>query len=398
MGPPPSFEARAPTGGSTFRSIVARAPQDEGGMRSNSEEIAMLVRSLLVTTALLLATSPASAQFYKDKTLTLLVNYAAGGNADTEARVVQRHLAKYIAGPPTVIIRNVAGAGGANAMNQLGLNVGSQPDGLTVGYFTMSATSTIIDDPVLKIKVQDFIPIVAAPGWNVVYARKDIVPGGYTKPADFKRAANIFAGGYSRATSHDTRLRLALEIMDKPYTMVTGFPGTAQLNKAMLQNEINFTGSSLPGFTTQAIPQIINPGVGVVLFHHPVIGPDGKALGNPLLLKQGMITFYDFYLQAFGKEPTSAKYQALFLMNDISTKMQRGVFLPKGSPMEAALALRQAFHAVEKDKDFIEDYRRITGEEPELVPAEEVERIFERIRDVDPEVKRVLRESVGAEQ
>ena len=41
-----------------------------------------------------LTTSPASAQFYKDKTLTLLVNYAAGGNADTEARVFQRHLSQ----------------------------------------------------------------------------------------------------------------------------------------------------------------------------------------------------------------------------------------------------------------------------------------------------------------
>jgi len=357
----------------------------------------MLTRLSFVA-AIVLATSPASAQFYKDKTLTLLVNYAAGGNADTEARVFQRHLGKYIPGRPTVIIRNVAGAGGATAMNQLGLNIGSQPDGLTVGYFTMSATSTITDDPVLKIKLSDFIPIVASQGWNIVYARKDIVPGGYTKPADFARATNIFAGGYSRATSHDTRLRLALEIMDKPYTMVTGFPGTAQINKAMLQNEINFTGSSLPGFQTQAIPQIINPGVGVVLFHHPVMGPDGSPVGNPTLLKQGMITFYDFYLQAFGKPPSGPKYDALFLMNDISTKMQRGVFLPKGSPTEAARDLRQAFHAVEQDKSFIEDFKKITGEEPELVRADEVERMFARIRDVDPEVKRVLRESVGGEQ
>jgi hypothetical protein len=357
----------------------------------------MLRRFLLAAVAVLVA-SPASAQFYKDKTLTLLVNYAAGGNADTEARVVQRHLAKYIAGPPTVIIRNVAGAGGANAMNQLGLNVGSQPDGLTVGYFTMSATSTIIGDPVLKIRVDDFIPIVGGQGWNVVYARKDIVPGGYTKPADFAHATNIFAGGYSRATSHDTRLRLALEIMDKPYKMVTGFPGTAQINKAMLQSEINFTGSSLPGFTTQAIPQIINPGVGVVLFHHPVMGPDGGPVGNPALLKQGMMTFFDFYQQAFGKPPSGPKHDALFLMNDISTKMQRGVFLPKGSPMDAARELRQAFHALEKDKDFVEDFKRITGEEPELVRADEVERIFARIRNVSPAVKQVLKDSVGAEQ
>jgi len=358
----------------------------------------VLTRCLFAAAAAFIISSPASAQFYKDKTLTLLVNYAAGGNADTEARVVQRHLGKYIAGQPTVIIRNVAGAGGANAMNQLGLNVGSQPDGLTVGYFTMSATSTIIGDPVLKIKVDDFIPIVGGQGWNVVYARKDIVPGGYTKPADFARATNIFAGGYSRATSHDTRLRLALEIMDKPYKMVTGFPGTAQINKAMLQGEINFTGSSLPGFTTQAIPQIINPGVGVVLFHHPVMGPDGGPVGNPALLKRGMPTFFDFYKEAFGKPPSGPKHEALFLMNDISTKMQRGVFLPKGSPMEAARDLRQAFHALEKDKDFVQDFKKITGDDPELVPAEEVERIFARIRNVDPVVKQVLKDSVGAEQ
>jgi tripartite-type tricarboxylate transporter receptor subunit TctC len=357
----------------------------------------MLMRAFLVAAAVSLGVTPAAAQFYKDKTLTLLVNYAAGGNADTEARVYQRHLSKYIPGRPTVIIRNVAGAGGATAMNHLGLGIGLQADGLTAGYFTMSATSTIIDDPVLKIKTTDFIPIVAARGWNVVYARRDIVPGGYTRPSDFQRTSRIFAGGYSRATSHDTRLRLALEIMEKPYTMVTGFPGTGQINKAMLQNEVNFTGSSLPGFQTQAVPQIINPGVGVVLYHLPVIGPDGRPQGNPVLERRGMVTFYQFYREAFGKEPSGAKYDALFLMNDISTKMQRGVFLPKGAPMEAAGVLRQAFHALERDNDFIEDFKKITGDEVDHVAAEEVDRIFTRIRQVDPEVKRVLKESVGSE-
>ena len=71
------------------------------------------------------------------------------------------------------------GAGGVTAMNQLGLNIGSLPDGLTFGYFTMSATVMMTDDPVLKIKTDDLVPIAAARGWNVGYARKDIVPGGY---------------------------------------------------------------------------------------------------------------------------------------------------------------------------------------------------------------------------
>src|SRR5436305_6179870 len=101
-----------------------KPPQDEAGVRYILEATAMLMRSLLVAmTAALLAT-PASAQFYKDKTLTLLVNYAAGGNADTEARVYQRHLAKHIPGRPNVIIRNVAGACGATPMNHLGLGIG----------------------------------------------------------------------------------------------------------------------------------------------------------------------------------------------------------------------------------------------------------------------------------
>ena len=51
--------------------------------------------------------------------------------------------------------------------------------------------------------------------------------------------------------------------------------------------------------------------------------------------------------------------------------------------------------ALGNDKDFVEDYKRITGEEPDHVAAEEVEKIFDRIRNIDPEVKRVLKESVG---
>src|SRR3954447_15776606 len=100
-----------------------------------------MLRLASLAAALALAASPASAQFYKDKTLTLLVNYAAGGNADTEARVWQKHLSRFIRGNPSVIIRNLPGAGGASAMNQLGLGIAGKPDGLTMGYFTMSASS-----------------------------------------------------------------------------------------------------------------------------------------------------------------------------------------------------------------------------------------------------------------
>jgi tripartite-type tricarboxylate transporter receptor subunit TctC len=67
--------------------------------------------------------TPAAAQFYKGKTLTLMVNYGVGGNIDTEARILARHLPKHIPGAPTIIIQNTPGAGGLHAMNLLGLNI-----------------------------------------------------------------------------------------------------------------------------------------------------------------------------------------------------------------------------------------------------------------------------------
>ena len=71
-------------------------------------------------------------------------------------------------------------------------------------------------------------------------------------------------------------------------------------------------------------------------------------------------------------------------MNDISTKMQRGMLLPKGSPPEAVQALRDAFQALGKDAAFARDFKAITGEEPDVVEPAEIEAIFDRIRKVDP--------------
>lgn len=363
----------------------------------NSFRHAGILGALFLLAAAIIGASPASAQFYQNKTITLLINYGVGGNADTEARVYQRHWRKHILGDPTIIIRNAPGAGGLTAMNQLGLGAASSPDGLTVGYFTMSAIAPIIEDPALKVRMDDFVPVGAARGWNIVYARKDIVPGGLAKPADIVRAKDVYLGGYSRGSSHDTRLRLVLEILGLPYTVVTGFPGTAQVNKAMLQNEVNFTGSSLPGYQTQAIPQIIAPGIGMGLFHYPVIGANGEVAGNPLLVQQGLNRFDQVYQEAFGKPPSGPKWDTLLLVNDMGTKMQRGVLLPKGSPPEAVAALRQAFQELPADREFVEDYKKVTGEEPDLIQSEEIAPLLQRMRNIDPKIKHLLKESVGTE-
>ena len=64
--------------------------------------------------------SPSHAQdFFAGKTVTLVVGYQAGSLYDTNARFVARHLARFIPGNPTVIVRNMPGAGTLTAANNV---------------------------------------------------------------------------------------------------------------------------------------------------------------------------------------------------------------------------------------------------------------------------------------
>jgi tripartite-type tricarboxylate transporter receptor subunit TctC len=351
--------------------------------------------AIAAAAVLVLSATPAGAQFYKGKTLTLMVNYGVGGNIDTEARILARHLPKHIPGSPTIIIQNTPGAGGLLAMNLLGLNIKSRADGLTAGYFTVSPTEPLIEDPALKINMSEhYVPIGGATGWTVAYARRDSPPG-LQKPADIAKAQKIYFGGYSRGSSHDTRIRLALEVMNLPYQAVTGFPSAGDINKALQQNEINMTSSSLPAYQTQVMPNIVDTGIGLPLWHFAVIGPDGKPGGKEALIKQGIPLYTEVYREAFGVLPSGEKFEALLLMNDIATKLQRGFFLPKGAPDDAVADLRKAFQALASDPDFVADYERVTKDKPDFVGAAEVERVLDNMRAVRPDIRKVLKESIG---
>src|SRR3954465_1090701 len=80
---------------------------------------------LAIASILFLASSPPSARadtisdFYKAKPVTLIVSSSAGGGYDTLARTVARFLGRHLPGNPSVVVRNMAGAGGIAAANFL---------------------------------------------------------------------------------------------------------------------------------------------------------------------------------------------------------------------------------------------------------------------------------------
>src|SRR5689334_16088789 len=78
--------------------------------------------SMLIQTALLAASAivlaptfpivAAAAESFGGKTVTIYVPVAPGGGYDTYARLVARHIRKHLPGQPTVIVKNMPGAGG----------------------------------------------------------------------------------------------------------------------------------------------------------------------------------------------------------------------------------------------------------------------------------------------
>ena len=81
-------------------------------------------RYVIATAALLAAAAlPAAAddvaEFYKGKTVTIVVGHETGTGFDVYARVLQRHLRRHIPGNPGVVVQNMPGVGGIIAANWL---------------------------------------------------------------------------------------------------------------------------------------------------------------------------------------------------------------------------------------------------------------------------------------
>ena len=92
-------------------------------------------RWMTALAALCFVPASASAQpvadFYRSKTVTVVVSTSSGGGYDTLARTIARHIGRLIPGNPTVVVRNMPGAGGITAVNWL-YNT-AEKDGTVIG-------------------------------------------------------------------------------------------------------------------------------------------------------------------------------------------------------------------------------------------------------------------------
>ena len=333
-----------------------------------------------------IASAAEKTPFYQGKTLTVIINFAAGGPTDIEGRVIAKHLTRLIPGQPAVVIQAMGGGGGVTAVNYLGEI--AKPDGLTIGYLTGTLFHHQLREPGLRVDFGKFGFVAGVQGVTVSYVRSDLAPG-IKRAADFVKADRFRAAGLGLASSKDVRFRLSFDLLGLKYDYVTGYNSSSTARLAVQRGEAHYHDETLPSYRAAVEPQMVQTGMVTPLYYTDLVSFDGEILVSPDVPE--LMPFTHYYRQSFGKMPSGIKYEALKAANMSSTNMTRTIMLPPNVPAEALTTLRQAVLALSKDADFIADAQKAMRFYPRFEIGEQGEKTFQRAAQISPEILNFLR-------
>jgi len=177
-----------------------------------------------------------AADFYQGKTLTMIVGFAPGGGVDTTARLLARHLARFIPGQPGVVVQNMEGAAGVIAANYLARRVA--PDGLTLA---VPGRSWFVEG-VVKSSGVTFDPTkftwIGSPGAvnSMMFVRAST---GIKTFHELKSSPRTLTFGSLGSTTPTGMVPTMLAALGVPIKVIYGYVSTARVLLALEQGEVD---------------------------------------------------------------------------------------------------------------------------------------------------------------
>jgi tripartite-type tricarboxylate transporter receptor subunit TctC len=175
-------------------------------------------------------------EFYKGKTIRIMVGSTAGGFYDRWGRLFAKYMGKYIPGQPEIIVQNMTGAGSVIAANHV-YNV-AKPDGLTL---VMPLNGVYIDQFVGRKEVQfdmrKFRFIGSPVTESIIFYMRADAP--YKSIADIIKAkAAPKCGGSGTASSDFILSKVLEETVGAKFNTVLGYAGGTEIDLAVEKNEV----------------------------------------------------------------------------------------------------------------------------------------------------------------
>ena len=316
------------------------------------------------------------ADFYRGKTVNVWIGYGPGGGYDLSARVLARHMGRHIPGEPTLVARNMPGAGSLTLANWL-YNIAPK-DGLDFGIFGR----TVPIDPLLGTKGAQFDALKFT--W-LGSTSNEVSTCVAWHDAPVQKAQDLFTreltvGASGAASPSAVFPYLFNSIIGTKIKVINGYTTSATILTALEAGELN-------GFCAWGwVPMKAMRADWIRDRKFNVLFQIGLAKHKdhpepPLILD-------------FAKTPEDRALLEILVAPQV---FARPFAAPPGIPADRATALREAFNKTVRDPAFIEEAERMVLE-PDLVDAAMLEGVLRKIYDAPRPLLERAREALAAGQ
>ena len=308
------------------------------------------------------------ADFYRGRSITIIVGFAAGGGYDVYARLVARYMPRHIPGNPGFVIQNMPGAGSRVAANYL-YNVAPH-DGTVLGSLVQSTPiDQILGDPGVKYDAAKFAwignPIID----NLVTVTSRA--SGIASLADVKAKGNLVCGSTGAGPTM-TYPRIIGKLLPAEVRVVSGYPGVAAVNLAIERDEVNCVGGTGWSSMKATMSHLMKAGKLDVILQW----------GTEKDAEIAAFAGHDVpMMDVLGKSKADA--DALDIVS-ATTALSRPLLGPPGMPADRVDVLRRAFDATMKDPEFLADAEKQKMDIRPISGAA-IQKIVERVIHSSPE-------------
>lgn len=188
----------------------------------------------VVTTALSISVGQAQ-EFYAGKTINLVVGYSAGGGYDQYARLLARHMGRYIPGHPNIVVQNMPGAATLNAVRHLSAN--APRDGTAITMFDPGLILELLSQPDrYKLKLTDYQwiggmsrEVTICYAWHAT---------GIKTIEDLLRRKEFLIGLTAKGSAVYANGRALQKLFNAPIRQIAGYPGSNEQRMAIERGEL----------------------------------------------------------------------------------------------------------------------------------------------------------------
>ena len=327
----------------------------------------IVLASTLVAFAALGGAPPTAAQtpeqFYKGKTLRIMLGHPPGGSYDLYARLAADFMGKYIPGNPNIIVEHRPGGGGVVAT--LFFYVQAPKDGTVMGLFPETIAHTQILEPeVGKWKVQEMSYIGSFASVNPAFVVRKGAPA--TTPEEMRKTPLV--AGCTGHNSQSYQFPAMLNALAGfKFKIVCGYKGSADSVLAMERGEVDLVSSAWNSWRATH-KGMIEKGDFI-----PVI--QGGLKRNRELANVPL-------MQELVDDP---KTKQVLEFASAGAAIGRALIAPPGVPADRLAVLREAFDKMVQDPEFIAAAEK-RGAELDPTPGAEVQTFVKPILEAPKEI------------